>query len=250
MKISVHSDLHLEGNQRLPAGFCENEDFDVLILAGDIVSSMYMRRLEYVREVVKDKPVIYIPGNHEYYRGCIIRTPNELKRVCEELNIIFADREVVSIGDVDFVCCTGWADLESYPQFDQEVKRHDIRRGIRDFSIIANNSLDDMIRRGKADYQFIERALLESTAKSKVVVTHFAPTESHNNENYESNTLSAYFSNAWEALMYDHEPDVWVYGHTHGSVETPVYRTRVVCNQRGYGTECFSTYNPNKIIEV
>jgi len=50
MKVALHSDLHLEGN-RLPKDFLTNHDFDVLVLAGDIVSTKTFMRLADIKEV-------------------------------------------------------------------------------------------------------------------------------------------------------------------------------------------------------
>lgn len=121
---------------------------------------------------------------------------------------------------------------------------------IFDFKIIENNSVDLMVQRAEEDKRFIDNALWANQNRKRVVITHFAPTEMHNNENYEVSGLSTYFVNDWVDMIYEHEPDIWIFGHTHYNNPSKVYRTRVVCNQRGYGIECAATYNPNYIIEV
>lgn len=250
MKIAVHSDLHYEG-YKLPRGFLEDQDFDVLVLAGDIVSSRTVSRLADFRKLVlDDKPIIFVPGNHEYYNGCMIKTKERMKTVCEENDIVLLDEDSIIIGDVEFIGATGWTDLESYPHIDIQEKRDSIQFGIMDFRVVDNNSLDKMVERSKSAKQFIDNALYVNPSLKRVVITHFAPTEEHNNEYYSVSGLSSYFVNNWIDLIYEHEPDVWIFGHTHYNNPSKVYHTNVICNQKGYGIECGATYDPNYIIEV
>ena len=59
----LFSDLHLEGcDWRPPA----RPDFDVLVAAGDIHDPTFLA-VEWLQDVSGGKPVIYVPGNHEWY---------------------------------------------------------------------------------------------------------------------------------------------------------------------------------------
>ena len=62
MKIQYLSDLHIE---TCPFEY-EDCDVDVVILAGDI--HVGRRGVEWALETIKDRPVIYVLGNHEYYK--------------------------------------------------------------------------------------------------------------------------------------------------------------------------------------
>lgn len=250
MKIAIHSDLHIEG-YRLPYNTLSNNDYDVLVLAGDIVSAKTIDRLQSIRDKVPvGKPVIFVPGNHEFYGGCIIHTAQELRSKCSELGFMYADRKVITVDGVVFICATGWATLDSFHEYSIEEKRLAMNHCIADFQAIKSNSVDGMIERGKADYEFIKSNLELYKDHKCVVVTHFSPSESYGNQKFDVSPISSYFSNDWTHLMYEYQPVFWVYGHTHGSVEGRIYRTRVVTNQRGYGHECFATYDENKIVEV
>ena len=61
MKLNVLSDVHLsQGALALPAN-----DADVVIIAGDVA-----RPAEAVAWASGfDRPVLYVPGNHEFYGG-------------------------------------------------------------------------------------------------------------------------------------------------------------------------------------
>lgn len=252
MRIALHSDLHLEGN-RLPLNFLADDSYDVLVLAGDIVSARTQMRLCAIKEAAGSKPIIYIPGNHEYYGGSFEEVEASLKNICESVGIIYANNSIVRLdGKVSFVCSTGWSTLESFPEFDDTEKRTDVSFGIGDFRLIEGFDIDTMTALGRRDKKFLETSLRvvkdEFPNDIVVVVTHFAPTEAHGNARFDVGTLSSYFSNNWEDVMYEHQPDYWFYGHTHGSVERDVYHTKVCCNQRGYGLECRSTYDPKRVI--
>lgn len=247
MKIAIHSDLHLEGYMYHQL-FLENQNFDVLVLAGDIVSARTINRLECIRELVEDKPIIYVPGNHEYYRGSIKGTNADLQAMCERWNIHLCNRRTVEIDGVHFIGATGWSDLESFNDIPEGFKRLEAS-GITDFRVIEGHTVDAMIELAKGDKAFLESELERLVDHKVVVVTHFSPTEHHGNERFDVSPISSYFSNNWVDLMYNYQPSAWIYGHTHGNVVGKVYNTDVICNQKGYGNEN-PHYNPNMVYDL
>ena len=68
MKIQIASDLHLEmreGHYPETQDFYPVEDRDIMVLAGDI--GTYVCAWPFIEEQLRRSPVIYVPGNHEYY---------------------------------------------------------------------------------------------------------------------------------------------------------------------------------------
>jgi predicted phosphodiesterase len=61
MKIRLLSDLHLEFQDWVPP----KSDADVIVLAGDIHPGV--RGVEWARRSFPMSPVVYVPGNHEFY---------------------------------------------------------------------------------------------------------------------------------------------------------------------------------------
>jgi predicted phosphodiesterase len=255
MKVALHSDLHLEGNS-LPANFLEDKDFDVLVLAGDIVTHKHFMALADIRNACPaDKIIIYVSGNHEYYRGSLDITDAMLREFCDHIGIIYANNSVVRLdGKYSFVCSTAWSSLESFHEYSYDDKKEASEFCIADFRLIADHSVEKMVERGKRDAKFIETSLKvikeEHPDDVVVVVTHFSPTENHGNDKFAPSPISAYFSNKLEGIMYEYEPDYWFYGHTHYKKNIPVYHTKVFSNQRGYGSECAGDYDPNFIVDV
>lgn len=64
MKIAVYSDLHNEFSEFVPPML----DVELVVLAGDI--SVRGQGVEWANAAF-DCPVIYVPGNHEFYRGAL-----------------------------------------------------------------------------------------------------------------------------------------------------------------------------------
>ena len=65
VRIRYLSDLHMEFTSYVPSRL-PSVDEDVVVLAGDI--GIGMDGIDWAREAFPDVPVIYVPGNHEYYR--------------------------------------------------------------------------------------------------------------------------------------------------------------------------------------
>lgn len=63
MKIQLLSDLHIEfGHYAYPE---TGTDTDVVVLAGDIHTKDC--GVKWALDEIKDRPVIYVLGNHEFY---------------------------------------------------------------------------------------------------------------------------------------------------------------------------------------
>ena len=61
MKLHILSDLHLEFSSFEPLA----TDAEIIVLAGDIGKGA--KGVYWARSVFPDKPILYVPGNHEFY---------------------------------------------------------------------------------------------------------------------------------------------------------------------------------------
>ncbi len=88
MKVLVLSDLHLEfGEPYLaPAGL----DFDVVVLADDIDSGA--KAVEWARLAFSHTPVLFVPGNHEFYRRIHSEELKAMKAAAAGSNVHVLDR--------------------------------------------------------------------------------------------------------------------------------------------------------------
>jgi predicted phosphodiesterase len=102
MKLHILSDLHL--------GYCGFElprnDADVVILAGDVARPR--DAIAWARHF--DKPVLYVPGNHEFYGGSLEDVAAELERQSAGSCIRVLDNAEIVLGGVRFLGTTLWTD--------------------------------------------------------------------------------------------------------------------------------------------
>lgn len=95
MRIRAYSDLHLEFGPFEPPA---SAGIDVVILAGDI--DVKTRGIAFAKTF--PCPVIYVPGNHEYYGGAIPHVTEKLKAAAAGTNVHVLDRDAVVINGTRF----------------------------------------------------------------------------------------------------------------------------------------------------
>ena len=106
MKLNILSDLHLgvAGMER------PRNAADVVILAGDIARPE--RGAEFALGF--DKPVLYVPGNHEFYGSSFRATVAELKARCAGSHVHVLDDDEIVIDGVRFLGSTLWTDFNLF----------------------------------------------------------------------------------------------------------------------------------------
>ncbi|HLP75721.1 MAG TPA: metallophosphoesterase [Candidatus Paceibacterota bacterium] len=83
------SDLHLEF-----APFQPNKvDADVVVLAGDVHTGT--NGIKWILEAFRDKPVIYVLGNHEFYGQKIQKLIASIKEIAQGTNVHVLDNDRV-----------------------------------------------------------------------------------------------------------------------------------------------------------
>ena len=234
MKLHILSDLHLStGALDVP-----ETDADVVILAGDIA-----RPLEAMTWAARfPLPVLYVPGNHEFYGASIDATRRELKRLCAGTRVRLLDNDEIIIGGVRFLGTTLWTDfmlLGSGDRRDAAIK--EAHAFMRDFSRIrkddASGALftpDDSAALFRRHSAWLEAKLAEPFPGRTVVITHHAPSPQSIHPRFAASLLNACFVSDAEHLIDARRVALWIHGHTHDSFDYVVNGTRVLCNPRGY----------------
>ena len=108
MIIQVLSDLHIEFDDYE----LEITNSDVVVLAGDI--HVKDKGVSWAIENIKDKPVLYVLGNHEFYGKAYPKLLNSLKDMTTGTNIQILEKDKVTIDGVNFLGCTLWTDFELF----------------------------------------------------------------------------------------------------------------------------------------
>jgi predicted phosphodiesterase len=236
MKVGVVSDLHLSrGAQRPPANDCA-----VYVLAGDI--GRPGEAIEWARELAR--PVLYVPGNHEFYGRSLSSTIGELRRLAAGSDIHILDNEEFRIGGVRFLGSTLWTDfLLDGAGTAREVAVREALRTMHDFKRIFVDDEQQLVftpldaevlfRRNAA---WLHERLHRSWPGPTVVVTHHAPSARSIDPRFSGSPLNACFASRLDHLLGSDKADLWIHGHMHHSVDYAQQGTRVVCNPRGYAT--------------
>jgi Icc-related predicted phosphoesterase len=211
----------------------------VLVMAGDLIPGME-RGVDWLRERVTDRPVIYIPGNHEAYGQDVDRTVEKAKEAAAGSNIIVMQNEATVVSGVKFVCCTMWTDFALFG--DPQIAMIVARRDMNDFKRVRTRQYSrrltpiDTLYRHEESRAFIGRELaLPFAGAARVVVTHHGPHRNAVRPGYENSLISAAYTSDLEDVIHAGRPDAWLYGHVHISDNRMIGGTRVVSNSKGYG---------------
>lgn len=261
MKIRVLSDLHIEFHPfRIPPAAHDAET--VLVLAGDIGVIHRRSELEgFLRAAAQQfRAIVYVLGNHEYYRGQWPQALDVLRSWPLPANVHVLERQTVQIDGIVFVGTTLWSDFEGG---NQEVMRA-AGQAMNDFHYIrrpgnAGNDDDDGARAltpgDVLEDHYRSRAWLQATLEDLhrrgqrcVVVTHHGVSLQSVHADYEGNAFNGAFVSDCEALFRQAAPELIVHGHVHNSFDYPLATARgscrVVVNPRGYTRRDDTQENP------
>ena len=236
MKVQFASDLHLE--------FYDNSMFlargpfkavgDILVLAGDTLPlcefNSYRRHRFFDWCAENFRETFLVPGNHEYYHDDIAQYPESWKLKLRD-NVTMYENGSVVVDDTDFILSTLWSHIPMREWLT-------LRKGMSDFMLInyggrpitatGYNALHER------DLAFVKRAVSESRARHKVVVTHHVPSRLLVAPEFRGSSLESGFTVDLTDYIASSGIDLWVYGHSHRSIETVIGKTRMVSNQVGY----------------
>lgn len=271
LPIRILSDAHVEfsnGEFQLPE--LPNDKKTVLVLAGDIGLAKcgwtYIPFLEKMSE--RFLHVIYICGNHEFYKGQFRTAKNKIAVNISHLpNVDVYENETVVIGDVAFICATLWTDMKnSDPNVMLQAELvmndyHTIRHGPPNepwkYKLHPRHTIQAHIQ--SRDYIFQEIAEQKQKGKKVVCVTHHAPhqksiepSQEWLRENFDAADLLnyCYYTEYFEQI-YDLQPELWIHGHIHHSQDYYIENTRVIANPFGYfNISENQSYNPELLVEV
>ena len=236
MKVQYASDLHLE--------FYDNSVFlargpfkavgDVLVLAGDTLplaefDAYKMHRFfdwcaDHFRET------FLVPGNHEYYRDDIDAYPDSWEKELRP-NVRMCENRVMRVDDTDFILSTLW----SHIPYNAWLK---LKKGMSDFTLIRYGN--HILSAGpynalhERDLAFIKKAVSESGAAHKVVVTHHVPSRLLVAPEFVGTSLESGFTVDLTDYIGTSGVDLWVYGHSHRNIDRQIGGTLAVSNQIGY----------------
>ena len=237
MKVHILNDLHIEFADFKPP----ETDADVVVLAGDI--GVGVEGLCWAQKQFPDKPVIYVPGNHEFY-GNDTNLVDDLRAEAPE-NIHVLNNDQVIIDGVRFLGSILWTDFALMGEAGKLLAIQEAQQCMTDFANIRHNDRcftpQDAIRLHMVSRDWLSSMLARPFNGKTVVVTHHAPSTRSIPPRYAGSLLSASFASNLENLMTGNSfAALWVHGHVHDSFDYEVCGTRVVCNPRGYAPKALN----------
>ncbi|MEX3932496.1 metallophosphoesterase [Paraburkholderia phymatum] len=265
MKIRVLSDLHLECDE---PEVIPHANADLVVLAGDIHN--HAEGLRWAAETFDGTvPVVYVPGNHEYYDGefgALEAAMHDAAASIDNVHFLNNATLVDPDGHWRVLGTTLWTDFDLYGA-DEDSRATSIAaaervmldyRGLIQVTWTAGNDADDAPDPQRANRAqdvkdntprnltaadtlalhrharaWLETELAKPFDGKTIVVTHHAPHRRSLAERYADDHVSAGFVNHLPSLV--RAPvALWVHGHTHTAFDYVENGTRVVCNPRGY----------------
>ena len=260
--LLILSDLHFEHRSvwSLPDAF---PPFDVAVFAGDVDGSVArsVRRLA-AAPGLAGRPIVFVPGNHEFYGGHLDERLAEGKAACADSDVHLLDRGTVVLAGVRFVGATLWTDYALFGDAAAEMAA--CRRDLNDHRRIEAGPSDarrrflpeDAAALHAGDRAFIEAELATPFAGATVVVTHHAPHRGSVAARYARDPLTPGFVSDLSAVMERCRPALWIHGHVHDRFDYTVGPTRILANPKGYGPERTgaspenAAFDPALVVEV
>ncbi len=251
MKVRVLSDLHLEFRRYLPLELPSCGE-DLVVLAGDIGEGI--KGIEWAKQAIPDRPVVYVLGNHEFYKHDWDMLLEEAHAAVAGSNVHVLECESVEIAGLRVLGCSLWTDYRAMGALTQSTAIAMAQHEMVDFRLIrrarktARIMPVDVIRRCEKSRLWLQNEITASE-RPLLVVTHHAPTLRTVSPKYLLALSNAAFHNDFDELV---RPPVlaWIHGHTHYSCDLEVAGVRMVSNQGGYPEETGCEFNWDLVIEV
>lgn len=265
VRLLILSDLHLEFAAFTPPS---PDLYDIAVLAGDIAVGVQAVHWARRKSTFAGKPVVLVPGNHEFYGSERTRMLKQLREAAAGTHVHLLDRDEVILHGVRFLGTTLWTDFEldvATGTLVAEAMGNAIR-GLNDFggSIRERRDAtgpagptrftpDDARREHALSRDWLQLRLDLPSPLPTVVVTHHAPSPLSMDPQYESSDLNPCYYSRLPASFFE-AGTLWIHGHTHASSDYVHCRTRVVANPRGYvgwnGAIENANFDPRRVITL
>lgn len=235
MKLLILADLHLEFE---PFDATET-DADLVILAGD--TDLKTRGIIWAKEAFAGKPVIYVPGNHEYYGETYQKLRDKMQEEADGSNVHLLDCAKYEQNGVVFLGATLWTDFHLLGN--QAIAMLTVEAGMNDFKKIKTlpsykkfRALDALQAHSR-EKAWLSKEIEAAAGKKLVVITHHLPSLKSIPDQWKNDHLSAGYASNLDDLVARSGAALWIHGHTHTACDYMLGETRVLCNPRGYPHE-------------
>jgi 3',5'-cyclic AMP phosphodiesterase CpdA len=265
MKVHVMSDLHLEFHpvpkhwSGVYSWLIPQTDADVIVLAGDIGNWRPATRWAIRESERLGKAIIYVPGNHEWYRESMSHFAAMLEMTaaaCARVHVL--DRGEAVIEGARFLGATLWTDYALFGEGNVEAAVAAAQAQMNDFRVITFQTRpyrrftpQIALRLHVEARRWLGERLAATFAGPTVVVTHHAPSNLGQQERHRSGTLAPSFASDLSALIDPSRVALWIHGHTHYCGRYEINGVPIVTNQAGYyRIEEVPGFDPQLVVDV
>lgn len=248
MKLQVLSDLHLEFKPfELPV-----TNSDIIVFAGDIHTGT--KGVQWIKHTVTEKPVIYVLGNHEYYKNAYPRLLSKIWQEAKGTKIHILENQKVQLDGINFLGCTLWTDFKLFGN--PRVAGYEAMQKMTDYKQIRRSPQYSKLRSidsakiHENSLEWLRKEIISCKDRNTVVVTHHAPSKRSLPPNFNEDILSAAYVSNLEDVVLGSEVKLWIHGHNHNQSDYTIGATRIICNPRGYPDEPNINFNPSLVVEI
>lgn len=274
-KLAIISDLHQEMLRETDRRISEHpftvfdpdremtEPFDIIAILGDVDVPL-TRSLQWISQRFSGVPVLYVPGNHDFYQDDDDRDSGDRytlwdqqyrgRELAEKLGIHLLMDDTVVLDGVRYIGGTLWTDMATVGRgmLHSKMREAESGRNVRmnDYHLIKRRSEKDpskfkKLRAAQTIEEFVKtRSYIEDVLKQPfdgptAVLTHHAPhpeglRRESEEKDPEFSTFSYCYASNLTSTIERLAPDLWAHGHIHGFKEYSVGSTKLVRNARGH----------------
>lgn len=224
LPLRIYSDIHQElreDKELFNIEKLDNEKEQILILAGDIDQIKNFKNNEGRKLWLKNLSerfyaVLYVFGNHEYYRGKIGNSYEEKNREIfkdiENLHILSRSTPTVIIDNVKFIGASLWTPLKDAGFLDHNV--------INDVKSIKSVNKGGYRKFGKESWREEHNLDLEWITKElndmkTVIISHHAPILTNDPRDKEGKYLHHNCCELEDLIKSNNQIKLWIHGHVH-----------------------------------
>lgn len=252
MEFRLMSDVHNEFSHpvaQYQLSYVPGDENRVLIIAGDytVLSKPDIARGSLIKLSNRFKAILYVPGNHEYYKGRIdpVWADRMFGRLTEGLdNVHFLRRKSIVIDGIRVVGATLWTNMDKanpIVEWELKMKMNDFRAiTYYDERLQTYSKFRPVqwINEHVSDFSYIKQQVAESQ-EPVIVVTHHAPSARSLDPKFANDRYGnfGYHSVLDDYILDNPKIKYWCHGHIHDPKDYMIGDTNVLCNPYGYPGE-------------
>ncbi len=237
IRIAAMGDVHLEFRP-YP---CPDLGADLVVLAGDM--HVGADAIPWARDAFPGTPVVYVPGNHEFYHHdlpSMLETLRGEAAATDNVRLLENNEAVFEFGErcVRVLGCALWTDFAIDGEENRPAAEALMSGRLNDFRLIGMGGRVFTTADARALHaesrKWLDEALARPFDGATVVATHHAPSLGSVRPQSRNIPHKAGFASNLDDLILKYAPELWIHGHTHHNVDYVLGATRIVASQRGY----------------